>query len=189
MRAIVISLALLCVLAARPGTALAADSPLDGIEVMTATVFEQGQSSFSGVGLRARIKSARLAPSADVLPWIEYWRNATRIDAFDLRATRRDATLGCDVRWTFAGEAMKPYVGGGLGVHFLSAEVDAPGAGFDDANESVTRGAFAMMAGLKLGEPARFSQFAEVRWHAIPRASQVKIHLGLSWNLGASAGQ
>ena len=187
MHAMIRRLALLSLLAALPTPAHAQAQALDGFEVMTATVFEQGQSSFSGVGIRARLKSGVLATEVDVLPWIEYWRNATRIDAFDLKATRRDATLGCDVRWNFRTGNYRPYLGGGLGLHFLSAEVNAPGSGFDNANESVTKGALALMAGLRLGEGERFSEIVEVRYHAIPRASQLKLHLGLSWNLGPIA--
>ncbi len=183
MRLSIRSLAVLTVLVVCPSSVHAADQGLDGVEVMTATVFEKGQSSFSGVGLRARLKSGTLASEVDVLPWIEYWRNATRIDAFNLKATRRDATIGCDVRWNFRAGNYRPYLGGGLGLHFLSAEVDAPG--FDAANESVTKGAFALMTGLRMGEGDRFSEFIELRYHALPSAGQLKLHLGLSWNLGA----
>lgn len=187
MRATIRCFVTLLALAATAAPASAAGQPLDGIEVMTATVFEKGQSSFSGVGLRARLKSERLVPAVDVMPWIEYWRNATRIDAFQLKATRRDATLGCDLRWNFDAGTFRPYVGGGLGLHFLSAEVDAPGSGFSGANESVTKGALSLLGGVRMGEGQRFDQFAELRLHALPRATQVKLHLGLSWNLGTLA--
>lgn len=174
-------------LALLPCSAHAAAQALDGIEVMTATVFEKGQSSFAGVGLRARLKSSVLSTDVDVLPWIEYWRNATRVDDFDLKATRRDATLGCDVRWNFKAGNYRPFLGAGFGLHFLSSELDAPTLGVNDANESVTKGALGISGGLRLGEGERFSEFVEVRYHAVPRAGQVKLNLGVSWNLGVVA--
>ncbi len=187
MRTLFASLPLLLAFSLAPPPAHAAAQALEGIEAMTATVFERGQSSFSGVGLRARLKSSVLATEVDVLPWIEYWRNATRVDDFDLRATRRDATLGCDVRWNFRAGNYRPYAGAGFGLHFLASDVDVPTAGIVDANESVTKGALALMGGLRLGEGERFSEFVEVRYHAVPRAGQVKLHLGVSWNLGVAA--
>src|ERR1044072_4519271 len=49
--------------AAGPRTAGA--SALTGVDAMTATVFEEGQSSFSGLGIRARLHDARLLENVE----------------------------------------------------------------------------------------------------------------------------
>ena len=92
---------------------------LAGIDAMTATVFQEGQSSFSGLGLRFRLHDARLVDPIEFLPTVEYWRNSTRLEEFGLHAVRRDATLGGDARWMFPGESWRAYGGAGVTVHFL----------------------------------------------------------------------
>ena len=65
---------------------------LTGMDAMTATVFQEGQSSFSGLALRFRLKDPRLMESIEILPTVEYWRNSSSIDAFGLNTIRRDGT-------------------------------------------------------------------------------------------------
>ena len=50
-----------------PAPAASAGS-LVGVDVMTATVMQEKQSSFSGIALRTRIKSPRLIQGVEVLP-------------------------------------------------------------------------------------------------------------------------
>ena len=126
-----------------PGPAQGATAPatsaangLAGIDAMTATVFQQDQSSFSGLAIRARLHSAKLLDNVEFLPTVEYWRNSSKVDAYDLRTVRRDATLGTDARWMFPGEAWRPYAGAGVAVHFLSDEVDRRPA-FERLSETV----------------------------------------------------
>lgn len=173
-------------LLAIPSAHAQAAPPLAGLEGATATVFQKGQSSFSGLALRARLTSTRFVPEISFLPYLEYWRNSTRLDAFELRAVRRDATLGVDARYQFRAGNWLPYAGAGLGVHFLSSELDSPVLGVDDANDALTKGAFTLLGGLLLGEGERFSEFVEVKYHFLPREGQLKLHLGLSWNLNAA---
>lgn len=173
--------------AAAPAAAAAAPAKaragFAGIEAMTATVFQKDQSSFAGLAIRARLKSARLLENVDFLPTVEYWRNSSKVDAFDLRTVRRDATLGVDSRWMFPGEAWRFYAGAGYAVHFLSSEVDAPTLGLNNKKDSLTKGGVALLAGATFGaSTASLGSFVEVKWHLVGDFEQVKINLGLSWN-------
>lgn len=155
---------------------------LAGVDAMTATVFQEHQSSFSGLALRFRIQHPRLLENVEFMPTIEYWRNGTTIDAFDLHVVRRDATLGGDARWLFPGEAWRVYAGAGVAVHFLSSEVDAPGLGVNDANDSLTKGGLALLGGVAFGTKSRLGNFIEVKTHLVGGYRQVKLNMGLSWN-------
>jgi hypothetical protein len=153
---------------------------LTGIDAMTATVFEQDQSSFAGLAIRARLQSKRLLPSIDFMPTMEYWRNSSKVDAFDLRTVRRDATLGVDGRWTFDGEAWRVYAGAGMAVHFLSGEVDSPTLKGKDA---LTKGGLTLLGGIAFGSrTSPLGNFIEVKSHLVGDFEQLKINLGLSWN-------
>lgn len=154
-----------------------------GIDAMTATVFQKDQSSFSGLAIRAMLKSARLLDNVDFLPTVEYWRNSSKVDAFDLRTVRRDATLGVDSRWMFPGESWRFYAGAGYAVHFLSDEVDAPTLGLNGKKDSLTKGGIALLGGVSFGaKTASLGSFVEVKSHLVGDFEQIKINLGLTWN-------
>jgi hypothetical protein len=170
-----------------PGPARAADAALkgglSGIDAMTATVFQKDQSSFSGLAIRARLRSARLLQNVEFLPTVEYWRNNSKVDAFDLRTVRRDATLGTDARWMFEGEAWRFYAGAGFAVHFLSDEVDAPTLGLNGRKDSLTKGGLTLLGGVAFGaKTSPLGNFIEVKEHLVGDFRQLKINLGLSWN-------
>ena len=169
--------------AADAAAAPAAKGGFAGIEAMTATVFQKDQSSFAGLAIRARLKSARLLDNVDFLPTVEYWRNNSKVDVPEVRTVRRDATLGVDSRWMFPGEAWRCYAGAGYAVHFLSSEVDAPTLGLNNKKDSLTKGGFALLGGAAFGaKTASLGSFVEVKWHLVGDFEQVKINLGLTWN-------
>lgn len=155
---------------------------LSGVDAMTATVFQEGQSSFSGLAIRFRLQHSRLLDDIEFMPTVEYWRNSSRVEAFDLHTVRRDATLGTDVRWMFPGEAWRAYAGAGVAVHFLSDEVNAPGLGLNNEKDSLTKGGLALLGGVAFGTKSRLGNFIELKGHLVPSFRQLKINMGLSWN-------
>ena len=161
--------------------ALARADVFSGFDVMSATVMQQHQSSFSGLGMRARLKSSRLVDGIDFLPYIEYWRNSTTVEPFNITTTRKDATLGADVRVTIPRKGWKPYLGAGLGLHFLSSEVNAPTLGLHDASDSVIKGGLSGLGGVSFPISEHFDNFIEVKYHHLPGFSQLKINWGLAW--------
>ena len=50
---------------------------LTSIAAMTSTVMQEGQSSFSGLGLRAQVTSDRLMQGFSLLPTTEHCRNSS----------------------------------------------------------------------------------------------------------------
>ena len=77
--------------------ALARAGTFGGVDLMSATVMQKHQSSFSGLAARARLTSARIVEGFELLPFVEYWRTSTTVDAPDITVSRKDATLGEDV--------------------------------------------------------------------------------------------
>lgn len=182
------SLAALAIAFALASTPARAADGITGLEAMTSTVFQKGQSSVSGVGIRMRIQSAQMLPNVEFRPSIQYWRNAISVDDFQLSAVRKDATLGGDALWLFPLEsrAFEPYLGGGFGIHFLSSEVNSPQIANSPATNSVQKGALSLVGGLRFGKDQRFGNFVEVEYHMVPQAQQLKLHIGFSWNVGVT---
>jgi uncharacterized protein involved in copper resistance len=152
------------------------------IEGMISTVFQSEQSSFSGIGLRAHVQSPLLIPQITFLPVIEYWRNTNKLDAFDIKSSQTDATLGFEARYTFAREGFKPYLGLGWGAHFMSSEVDSPSLALEKS-DSVTRGAMTVLGGVTMPITEKLLNVLEVKFHYLPGDNQTKLNYGLSFKL------
>ena len=176
MRIFVLSLAAALALAA-PASA----GPVAGIEAMTSTIFQEHQSSFSGIAVRLRLTSSRLVEGIELLPTIEYWRNSSNIGAFGIDATRKDATIGVDGRYRFHVGNWEPYLGLGVGVHFLSAEVNAPQLGLNDASDSLVKGGLTVLGGLNFEITESVSNFLELKFHDVSDYRQLKFNWGLGY--------
>jgi len=156
---------------------------LEGIDVMTSTVMQEGQSSFSGLGARGRIQPKALIRQVEILPTIEYWRNSSTVDPYNIRSTRKDATLGVDARFTFTENSWQPYVGVGVGLHFLSSRVQAPQLGVTDAKDSLIKGGLALLTGVSFALNDRIDNYIEFKYHHVPDYRQLKFNWGLSFKI------
>jgi hypothetical protein len=165
-------------LCARP----AAAGSLSGVDAMTSTVMQHDQSSFSGLGVRLRLAPAPGLPGFEVLPGLEYWRNTTTVQIYDIRAERRDATLAADVRYRVTTQGWSPYLGAGFGIHFLSNEVHAPLLGVPAEGHSIMKGGLAVLGGVSFPLAGAFESFIEAKYHAVSSYEQLKLSWGLSYN-------
>jgi len=191
VRPIILALAVLAALSsAVPARAVTAPpvptSGLVGVDAMTGTVFQQGQSSFSGIALRLRVRHPALMPNLEILPTFEYWQNTSHVDAFDIETQRRDAALSCDARWLFHSRPWQPYAGLGFGLHFLDSEVSAPRFGVPHASEGLIKGGLEALAGIQSNPEARLGSFLEFKFLNVTAYRQFKFSTGLSWNLLAA---
>lgn len=169
-----------------PGkTAKAAPTPeggVVGLDAMTSNVFQEGQSSFTGIALRLRLKSAALLPNVEILPAIELWQNVSRVSIWGIKTTRSDATLGCQARWTFTREGWQPYLGGGLAVHFLSDRVSSSVYPQFNQSNSTTRGGYSLLGGVTFPMTERLYNYVELEHHGVSHYRQLKFNTGLGWN-------
>jgi opacity protein-like surface antigen len=143
---------------------------------------QEGQSSFSGLALRTRIHSDQLIEGITLMPTIEWWRSSNTIQPFGIEASRKDATLEMDARYDFKRQGFRPYVGAGLGMHFLSSKVNAPSLGLRDASNSLIKGGVAALAGVTFGLAGKVDNFIELKYHHIPDYRQLKLNWGLAYN-------
>ena len=181
--------AVLAAALAPPVTAEAPVTPVDmttrvvGVDVMTATVLQEVQSSFSGLGLRMRIHSPVFVRGLEFMPTIEYWRNSNSVQPFDISTTRKDATLALDTRYVFGSSGFRPYIGAGYGLHFLSSSVNAPALGLNDESRALTKGGLAALGGASFSLAGRIENFIEIKYHHVPGYRQLKINWGLTMKM------
>ncbi|MBI1795865.1 MAG: hypothetical protein HY076_08490 [Candidatus Eisenbacteria bacterium] len=175
--------ALLCAALAPAAHAAPPDASLTGIEAMTSTVMQEGQSSFSGVALRMRVQSPRFVEGIEFMPTVEYWRNANSIQPFGIKTVRKDATLAADVRYAFRSTGIRPYVGAGYGLHFLASSVDAPSLGLNNASHALVKGGLEALGGASFVVTGRFENFIELKYQHVPDYRQLKLNWGLTYKL------
>jgi opacity protein-like surface antigen len=156
---------------------------LTGIEAMTSTVMQEGQSSFSGLAVRVRLQPAQLMKQIEIMPTIEYWRNSNTVQPYGIETTRKDATIGVDGRFNMEFGAWRPYLGAGYGLHFLSSKVNAPSLGLENATDSVTKGGLALLGGLSFALSGKFDNFLDLKYHHVTEYRQFKINWGIAYNL------
>jgi hypothetical protein len=165
-----------------PGTPARPHTGIVGVDAMTSTVFQEGQSSFSGLALRLRIKSPSLVRNIDLMPTFEYWQNTNKLDAFDIRTTRRDAALGLDARWLFEHAGWQPYAGAGFALHFLDSEVRAPRVGVPHGTDALIKGGVNVLGGVDFAMNERLGSFLELKLMSVVKYRQVKFNTGLNFN-------
>jgi len=160
-----------------------AATTLSGIEAMTATVFQEEQSSFSGIGLRVSFQSDELIPGIAFLPGLEYWRNSTKVQvtAGTIRAERRDATLSFDGRYSFHYGNFAPYAGAGFGIHFLTTEVAASWLNPPRDEVSVIKGGIGAQVGLLFPLGGKLRNFVELKYHHVTDFRQLKLNMGIAY--------
>jgi outer membrane protein W len=156
---------------------------LVGIDGATATVMQEHQSSFSGLAMRLRFHPETLIRNVEIMPTIEYWRNSSDLSAFNIKSSRKDATLGVDARYVFFRDGWQPYVGVGFGLHFFSSSVDAPGLGLNNVTDSFVKGGVAGLAGITVPLTDRVHNFFELKYHHVTENRQLKLNWGISYNL------
>ena len=178
MRFILAFLALL--LTASPAATFAATT-LSSVEAMTSTVFQEQQTSFSGLGARVTFQSDAMVPGIAFVPGIEYWRNTTYLNAYEIDANRRDATLNLDARYRFHFKNVAPYLGAGYGLHFLSTEVEAPALGLPRAETSLIKGGVSVLGGFLFPVGGRFQNFLELKYHHVTDYRQFKLNFGIGY--------
>ena len=154
---------------------------ISGIDGMSSTVMQQHQSSFSGLALRARVHSDRLIHNFVFMPTIEWWRSSNNVQPFGIETSRKDATLGMDARYEFRREGVRPYLGAGFGMHFLSSRVNAPTLGLNNATSSLVKGGLSALGGVSFGLTSKVDNFLELKYHNIPGYSQLKFNWGLAY--------
>ena len=170
-----------CALVCASAPSVAA-GPIAGLDLMSSTVVQEGQSSFSGLGVRARLASARLIPGIDFLPSVEYWRAHTTVPSFGIETSRRDATLGVDARYTIQRDTWSPYFGAGFGIHFLSTKVNAPSLGLVDREDSLIKGGVSVLGGVRFPITKKIENILEAKYHFVSDYRQLKLSWGLAFN-------
>ena len=186
MKPIVIPFTLaLCVLAA---PAAIAQSAL-GLETIGASVgFVSPEDLGSTFSLGAYAGCGTIAPNVGLETRLDYWSTSENVYGFE--SSLRDIALGARAKYFFnvTGSTIRPFAGGGLGIHFLRAEVTIPaffGMPAQSASESDTKFGVDMGGGFATALSPKYDLIGEAWFGIVSNLNQLSLRVGLSYKLGS----
>src|SRR4029434_1392326 len=161
-KTVVVALALLfCTVAAHNAMAQS-DLGFKRLGVSAGVVSPEDVDATLGFG--AFVELGTIAPRFALSSHLDYWSHSEDIPGGG-DASIRDIALTCRGKYLFpVNSTVQPFLGAGLGMHFLGAEIDVPGAG--SASDSETRLGIDIGGGMMMPMNPRPNFHAEA-WYSI----------------------
>jgi len=150
---------------------------IKGIGARIGYVDAEGGSGTLALGVH--VDAGTIVPNVHVTPYFEYWSVGADVNGYFV--DRSDLTTALDVNADFpmSGSRITPYLGGGLGAHFLDG---IPASGGSSNTTSDTQFGFNIEGGVRNQVMPNISLFGELRYAFVSDASQLKIMGGFTYN-------
>ncbi len=140
--------------------------------------FVDPEDASGTLALGVHVDAGTIVRNIHLTPYVEYW--STGVELGSLSADMSDLTLATDVNFDFPlqGTRAVPYLGGGVGLHFLSVDTNIPGADSD----SRTRVGLNIQGGVRNQMWPNLGVFGEARYSFVDDANQLKLMGGFTYN-------
>jgi len=137
------------------------------------------------IGFGAFVDHGTITPRLGLESRVDYWSQSE--EEFGAEASISDLTIGARAKYYFpvSSTTVRPFAGGGLGLHFLSAEVSIEVPGFPPmtAEDSSTEFGLDMGGGIVTALSPSTDLHGEL-WYTLSDLDQLSLRLGLSFKLG-----
>jgi len=163
------------------------NSGLKNIGFAVGIVSPEGLDATLGVGVFADVGA--ITPNVRVEPRMDFWtQSETMFGGSEF--TVRDIAIGCRVKYYFpvANPKLMPFAGGGLGLHFINAEVEMidPFSGQPiSADDSSTEIGLDIGGGLATPIGVRTNFVTEAWFGAVSDFSHFTLRVGLTHAFGS----
>jgi hypothetical protein len=132
------------------------------------------ENASSTVALGAHLDAGEFVKNVHIMPYVEYWKVGVS------GINTRDFTLATDVNLDFPlqGGHVVPYAGGGLGFHFLHADIPVGYGG----KASSTKLGLNVQGGIRNQVMPNLGLFGELRFSFVDSADQLHLMGGFTYN-------
>jgi opacity protein-like surface antigen len=110
---------------------------------------------------------------------IEYWSSSQEI--FSSKLTISNLAFRSGVKYMFMTDKFRPYAGGGLGLHMVSAEVASP---YGKASEDDSKFGIYLQGGVETDLSPKWKGAADIRLDFVDNADQTHIMFTAIYKLG-----
>ena len=139
--------------------------------------FVDPENVSSAVDLGFHIDAGPLVRNVHLIPSLNYWNVGADVGAY--HADVKDFAISTDVNVDFPlqGGRFTPYLGGGLGLNFLSFDSNAP----NGVSSNETKLGLNVLGGMRNDVMPNLAIFGELRYSFVTDANQLKILGGFTY--------
>jgi hypothetical protein len=144
------------------------------------------------VGIGAFADLGTIVPSLMLEAYLDYWSKSE--EEFGLKTSIRDIAIGAKAKYQFdvSSSRIRPFVGGGIGLHFLSAEMAIPDQNFGgfiipgaSVGDSSTKLGLDLGGGFNAPINPRIDFLTEIWFGLVSDVNQLSLKIGVSYNMGS----
>ena len=134
------------------------------------------------IGFAVFMDMGTIVPQLMLEPQIGFWTKSE--SEFGVDVSVRDIAVGARAKYLFdiKNSNIEPFVGGGLGLHFVSAEVTVPG--FGSADDSEVKLGLDIGGGLHFPVNPQWDILTEVWYGIVSDINQGSLMVGARYNFG-----
>ena len=139
--------------------------------------FVDPEDASSTVVWGAHVDAGTFVRNVHLVPYFEYWSAGAEAGGFEVDVS--DLTIAADINVDFPLQDARitPYLGGGLGVHFLSASTNVPG----ESDSDDTKFGLNVQGGMRNQVMPNLNLFGELRYSFVSDAGQLKLVGGFTY--------
>jgi len=135
------------------------------------------EDASSALLIGLHVDAGQIVRNVHLIPNMQYWSVGTDVGAYS--ADLKDLAFAADVNVDFPlqGGRFTPYLGGGLGLNFLSFDTTVPGVG----SSNDTKLGLNVLGGMRNDVMPNLALFGELRYSFVSNANQLKILGGFTY--------
>lgn len=130
------------------------------------------EDASSTVMLGLHLDMGQAVRGVHVVPSLEYW--SVGVSGLDISDVAISTDI--DIDFPLSEQRVTPYLGGGLGIHFLSQDLPPPAG-----DDSKTKLGLNVQGGIRNNVMPNFDLFGEIRYSFVKDANQLKVLGGFTY--------
>ena len=139
--------------------------------------FVDPEDASSTVVWGAHVDAGTLVRNVHLIPYFEYWSAGAEVGGFSADVSDFNLAADINVDFPLQDARITPYLGGGLGVHFISASTNVPG----EDGEDHTKFGLNAQGGMRNQIMPNLNLFGELRYSFVSDMSQLKLVGGFTY--------